>query len=758
MRDGNVVMKSRWMFLTYMCAVVLFASTTVLAGVGEWKNYTSMKDVRAVAAEGEMIWAATSGGVFRFQSSDSTYQKFTNSEGLSTNDVTAIFIDSFGNIWIGQQSGNIDVYSPQTKSFRSITDIAISGKANRRVNGFFQQGDKLYIAIGFGISVFSISKFEFSETYSTFVSANQPNVNAVHVVGSTVFAATSIGVVSSKSGAINLLAPEAWEILSPNTSGNIFSLFNGALHLSTSTGLLKFQSNSWSVTNGIVSAVRIISSLDTALLYVDGNTLRSLNVSGTISTMNSSIPFSVSSGTRASNGNIILGFVSDGVGKIDLGSGAGWQVFLPNGPNSNFFYQMVVDETGSLWVASGRQNGAGFFRFDGKRWTNFHTGNTSLLSTNDCFAISVGPSNSKWVSTYGGGLILVDKNNRVAKAFNKSNAGFIGLNVNTDYIVPGKVAVDRKGNVWTAIYLASDPQKVVWMMKPDSTWVSYPGSPYGSLSNYMFGVVTDGNDTKWFLNTLHSNFTATTTLSYFNESKNITGSFNGWGALTTTDGVTDMQTQSMVVDRTGSLWIGTGKGITIVSDINNPKNRLTKVFLNFIDDQYINCIAIDAQNNKWIGTTTRGIFVISADGRQLINQYTVESTGGKLVDNNIVSLAFDSNNGIMYVGTEKGLSSLEIAGIAAKNTLEKIELSPNPIYLPQHSSVEIRGLVDESTIKVLALNGKVIAQFSAQGVGRAFWNCKDSEGRTVASGIYIIVAHNRAGEQVATEKIAVIRK
>ena len=64
-------------------------------------------------------------------------------------------------------------------------------------------------------------------------------------------------------------------------------------------------------------------------------------------------------------------------------------------------------------------------------------------------------------------MVLVDKNNRVAKAYNKSNAGFIGLNVNTDYIVPGKVATERKGNVWTTIYLASDPMKVVWMLIPD---------------------------------------------------------------------------------------------------------------------------------------------------------------------------------------------------------------------------------------------------------------------------------------------------
>lgn len=112
----------------------------------------------------------------------------------------------------------------------------------------------------------------------------------------------------------------------------------------------------------------------------------------------------------------------------------------------------------------------------------------------------------------------------------------------------------------------------------------------------------------------------------------------------------------------------------------------------------------------------------------------------------------------MYFGTEKGLSSIEIAAIETQATYASVDLSPNPVYLPEHQSVEIHGLMDETTVKILALNGKVISQFSAQGGGRAFWDCRDSEGRLVASGVYIVVVHNRAGDQVGTSKIAIIQK
>ena len=115
MRAGNVLMKSRWFFVVMLISSFFLFSISAIAGVGDWKSYTDMKSVRSVASDGTTIWAATSGGIFQFNPADSTYQKFVNSDGLSTNDVTAIFVDSIGNVWIGQQSGNIDVYNPLKK-------------------------------------------------------------------------------------------------------------------------------------------------------------------------------------------------------------------------------------------------------------------------------------------------------------------------------------------------------------------------------------------------------------------------------------------------------------------------------------------------------------------------------------------------------------------------------------------------------------------------------------------------------------------
>ena len=760
MRAGNVLMMSRWSSVLILVFAWLIISNESNAGVGVWKNFTAMNSVRAVAADGKTVWAASSGGVFRFDPSDSTYQKFVNSDGLSSNNITALAVDSAGNIWIGHQAGYIDVYSPKNSAWKYITDVALSGKPNRTINGFYRSGDKMYIATSFGIAVFSITKFEFSDTYTSFSSASQANVTSVMIFQNRIFAATNSGIVSSKPSAINLAAPESWEILSSNATGNSLSQFNGRLFVSTATGMLELQTNAWVPVVGLLSSVKILTTIDTAMIFMDGSVLKSLNVSNTISVLSNSLPGLVSSGTTL-NSKIFLGFETNGIGAQKNSSI--WELYFPNGPISNAFYQLVMDEKGVLWSATGQTNsGSGFYSFDGTKWRNYTTANTPALLSNDCFAISVGPNNSKWISTWGEGLVVVNGDGDVVKRFDYSNPGIIGVVRSgtglPSYIVPSKVSSDRSGNVWFSSLLSTDNNKVVWKMKPDSSWEYFPGSPYGSTPSFMYGTIIDQNQTKWFTNAVYGRASISATIVYFNEAKNLPGSTSsGWGTILEEDGATNLQTQTMAIDHDGDIWIGTGTGITIITDINNPKTKVSKVFLGAVRDQYINCIAVDPLNNKWVATST-GVFVLSPDGTQLLTQYNVDLSGGKMLDDNVLTVAFDTKKGIAYFGTEKGLSSVEIAAVAVKNTFSTIDLSPNPIYLPSQSTLEIRGLVDESTIKVLALNGKVIKQFPAQGGGRAFWDCRDSDGKMVASGVYIIVAHNRSGDQVASAKIAVIHK
>jgi hypothetical protein len=145
-------------------------------------------------------------------------------------------------------------------------------------------------------------------------------------------------------------------------------------------------------------------------------------------------------------------------------------------------------------------------------------------------------------------------------------------------------------------------------------------------------------------------------------------------------------------------------------------------------------LAVDALNNKWVGTK-EGVFVMNADATQILQQYTVTSTGGRLVDNDIRALAIDQKRGIAYIGTEKGVSSLSIEAVLPVRSTTELTLGPNPFTLPHSSSLVIGNLVAESSVKI-RLSMITHSEFKAQGRG-GHSGMEGLERDLVGSGVYL---------------------
>ena len=64
--------------------------------LGTWKNYTDMKNLRAVVMNRGVLWGATSGGLF--SSIGGIIKKYTNADGLSSNDLSALAVDTLGRL------------------------------------------------------------------------------------------------------------------------------------------------------------------------------------------------------------------------------------------------------------------------------------------------------------------------------------------------------------------------------------------------------------------------------------------------------------------------------------------------------------------------------------------------------------------------------------------------------------------------------------------------------------------------------------
>jgi len=152
---------------------------------------------------------------------------------------------------------------------------------------------------------------------------------------------------------------------------------------------------------------------------------------------------------------------------------------------------------------------------------------------------------------------------------------------------------------------------------------------------------------------------------------------------------------------------------------------------------------------------------VNSDGSRLLATYT--SKNSPILSDIITSVTFDENAGIVYVGTEKGLTSFKTPFTKPKEAFDELFIFPNPYVIPNDKELTIEGLIRDSDIKVLTISGKLIWEASSHegsspGGGEANWDGRDDAGNLVNSGVYIIVAFGADGNSTVTGKVAVFRK
>jgi ligand-binding sensor domain-containing protein len=747
--------------------------------IGRWRSFTSMSAIRAAASASDSIWAATAGGVFLYRTGERTFTEFTNTEDLNSNDVTATLIDPQGRVWMGMANGVLNVLEPATGRWREITAIRESNRPQKGVRALFARNDSLFIGTDFGIVVFLVARWEFGDTYASFGFTTQPKVNGVLVHKNTIWAATEAGIAQASLSHPNLSSPTAWSrfLTGPGTASRTVtsvSVFKDTVVFGTGAGLWYYADSFFAKPpqfdfKRIVSTKQVGSSLWVLWNGGVGYTVESVqSLDGDPAVMATSLSGQATAMVvEGASSNLWVGTATDGLAHW---SGTAWDSIMPNGPQSNLFVSLVVDDDGVLWAGSGiSSRGQGFYRFDrslpeAKQWKNFRWETHPILgqgpndgARNDYYKVSLGRNGSVWVSSWGRGVVeVVDDTirRRIHASSSPSLAGAVPQDPN--YVVVGSVAVDSDGFTWfvnrsaiNGFYLAK--------LTSDTSFTYYAKSilpSEGRLTN----MVIDRFGTKWIANSEPQDKPATG-LAYFNENTSVvtgTAPTNGWGLLTAPR-IPDNNVLALALDLDGDVCVGTDAGMTIIVNPRSPAAEGARITVLPLRGQVVQAIAIDAVANKWVGTR-EGIVVLSPDGNILLNHYTVESTGGMLIDNDIRSIAIDQRRGIVYIGTEKGLSSLVIPPVQTSRSFTGLEFAPNPLTLPSEQPLTIQNLIANSSIKILTLSGTLVSQFAAQGGGRAFWDGKDLGGQLVSSGIYFVVAYSENGDQVSTGKVAVVRR
>ena len=137
-----------------------------------WRNYTNGNCVLDLAVEGDYVWAATIGGVVRWNRTDGSYVKYTTIDGLADNRVYAIAIDGAGHKWFGTYGG-VSEFDGSTWTTYTTAD----GLAGNLVGAIAIDGaDHMWFGTSGGVSEFDGS------TWTTYTTADGLASNWVYAI------------------------------------------------------------------------------------------------------------------------------------------------------------------------------------------------------------------------------------------------------------------------------------------------------------------------------------------------------------------------------------------------------------------------------------------------------------------------------------------------------------------------------------------------------------------------------------------------
>jgi hypothetical protein len=752
-------------------------------GTGTWKLHVSTsKAIDVVASENEVFTAYVNGmSIYTIDSDE--HRLLTALNGLSDIEISCLYYDEVQNaVYIGYKNGNIDKYkNGEIVNIPAIKLAQIS--VSKRINRFERNGMYVYAANDFSIVQLDADKNEVKETF--YPTNSTERIVDVAIYHDSIYALTPTQLF--KGFLPNPILPDysQWvrDIRLPYQTANKYSemdLFNDRLVVLKKSD----EYGTDSVYRINASDLELVTNwpfpIEINSINIVENYL-SVNVDGVIYLYNDNLQVPESYGA----GNFNAWFSSSrtarnqtGLWSADLNYGL---VVYPNefvyksypieGSKNNQFFAMDA-QNGKLAIASGRINGnlPGFTR-NGVHF--YQNGNWGLLNVNnvsqwpepqiwDFLDVAINPKDTSEVAmcTYSY-LPLTLMNTSDTLVFTDANSPIKTSSLGNGWSLVSDVLFDKRGNLWSLNGQTDQPLKV---RDKTGTWYSFDCG-INAKNKFTTKMIQDFDEILWFATKTDGiiGYNHNGTISDPSDDKFITldeGEFSG--------NLPSIAVTALAADFDGELWIGTETGFAILYnaaaafDAQPGDYNTQQIKVNFegngeyvLGKTHITDIEVDGGNRKWMGTANGGIILLSADGSEILEQFTTDNS--PIISNVIVDLQLNQETGELYIVTDKGLVSYRTNATYEDPEYANVVVFPNPVKPNYFGPVTIQGIRYDSDVKVTDVAGNLIYRTTSNG-GTATWNAQNLNGEKVPTGVYFIwTATNFDGRDRKVGKVMVIR-
>lgn len=753
--------------------------------VGNWQIYSSIGDPVKVVDAGDRVYFISGISLFCYDKETEEIEGYNKNNKLNDIEVSGIYYNYDKNyLVVVYANSNVDILYDNGKIY-NIPDIknAIM-TSSKGINDVKFYDNRIYMATDFGIVVLNDEKYEVSESYNY-----GEKINLAGACSKYWFLVTDKSICYIEKDAVKYNLSN-WKVLDSTDGNTIYDLlpFNDKYLFYSKGGIVHF----YDLTQ---SSPALLGTLNMGVRYIDryydGFVLRGLVyvafckseiVNGQIQFENifnfqNQSEYLVNVETSSYEKDKSIWALGEyGLCHFKMENGQVIMLkepFLPDVLNVSDPWNLIINDN-KLYVSnSGPRRGTEdqyvktrISVLDQNQWSTIDVGevplvnyhHSSMLYSSYNMAFDPNDPNTFYIGTWFEGVYKFTDNQCVGH-YTPDNSPF-NKKDNWALSVP-QVKFDDEGNLWVTHFgdvgVSMLPKSKLSKSTDELTVSDWYQFKYTDVANNKYAklLLPKHSTPKWVIygdwpgwvfafddkgtyNTIADDNTRK--MSSFVDQDNKTFSPNYYNCI--------------AEDNNGQIWIGTSSGPIVITNPDNVFSdsfRCTRIKIARNDGtdnadyllQNINIsdIFVDGANRKWIGTQESGLYLVSADGSEVLEHFTTENS--QLPSDFVTEVVVDPATGIAYVGTTSGLAAYRSDAVQASEDYSSVYAFPNPVRPDYEGWISVTGLMDNSLVKITDTAGNLFFEGYSNG-GQISWDGRDRKGNRVKTGVYLVFASSSA--------------
>lgn len=622
---------------TFLLEASLYAQEDIYFEQITTKNGLSQNDVNAIYQDNQgFMWFGTHDGLNKFDGYNFTVYNYNQQDkkSINSNLIFTIEGDKKGNLWIGTSGSGLNFFNRATENFTHFThkqNDSTSIISNTITNTVKDSKNRLWIGTSNGLDMININK------PITSIKFNHIKIKGFPFKNKSVY-----------------------------TISSIFEDSNNTIWIGTALGLFKLiedkTNNSLYLEkqNVDVKFIHSIKEYNNKLIIGSSNGLYTLSLSNQKNlqvvwktdytySLNEIIVFE----------NKIWGGTANGLVEFDILKNTTKPIFKrvitydadkKNGISKNIITSLFKDKTNILWVGT---NGGGINKYDAQRKPFIHIKNTTnpkSLSYDKVRSVFEDSNGYLWIGTEGGSLNMLTKQDK-----ENNNYNFVKYPK-----IKNTFAIEeiKRGNKKILLVGSSSTSKLSELDITNPNNIKEINFPEFKENNARtFSILSDSNKNIW----IGSYNNGITRILFNKENKTYKSDFLKFDIKDSLSISSDI-IRNILEDKNGNLWFATGDGLCFLSkeEILKEKPRF-KIFKNNPNDttsisyNYILELFESKKGDLWIGTFGGGLSkYIPATNGQKAKFKTYRKENG--LPNNVVKGILEDHQNNLWISTNKGLS------------------------------------------------------------------------------------------------------